>query len=241
MRCTKKQIGNQFILYDANYLEDPDSISFDKDEWRRRNAITGSAQGRGTTIFIKHEGRELVLRHYQRGGMVARFLTDQYLWMGLHNTRVWQEWHLLTKLRQLGLPVPVPVTARVIRRGLFYTADIITQRLEHTITLIDSLSRQKMGENHWQRLGAILRQFHDNGIYHADLNASNILLNTDNEFFLLDFDRGYQRKPLQRWQQANLARLKRSLDKTSKLVTDFYFCEQDWQYLLKGHEEGGTL
>ena len=64
----------------------------------------------------------------------------------------------------------------------------------------------------WAAIGRCIRRFHDYGLCHADLNAHNILLRGDREVFLIDFDRCARRQPGM-WRDANLARLRRSLDK----------------------------
>jgi len=176
--------------------------------------------------------------------MVARFVKDRYIWRGLSQTRAWREWHLLAELWEKKLPVPQPVAARVLRLGLFYRADILMCRIPKSETLADSLMESAMAVSLWQKLGQMLRNFHAAGVFHADLNARNILLDGQENFHLIDFDRGRLRKPDRRWQQANILRLKRSLakfsDKAEKQQTRFYFSESDWQALLQGYD-GNSL
>ena len=45
-------------------------------------ACTPSTGGRGAACFIEADGRNLVLRHYRRGGLIARLSADRYLWRG---------------------------------------------------------------------------------------------------------------------------------------------------------------
>ncbi|HVF34656.1 MAG TPA: lipopolysaccharide kinase InaA family protein, partial [Candidatus Saccharimonadia bacterium] len=61
--------------------------------------------------------------------------------------------------------------------------------------------------------GDTIRRFHDAGVWHADLNAHNVLRDEAGAFWLLDFDRGWLAPPRERWRRANLARLERSLRK----------------------------
>ncbi len=69
-----------------------------------------------------------------------------------------------------------------------------------------------MGLSTWAAIGRCLRRFQDYGLCHSDLNAHNILLRGEEEVFLIDFDNGRRRGP-GLWRDANLARLRRSLDK----------------------------
>jgi 3-deoxy-D-manno-octulosonic acid kinase len=177
-----------------------------------------------------------VLRHYWRGGKVALLSRDRYLWTGLEHTRAWREWKLTHHLRVLGLPVPVPVAARVVRGLLTCTSDLITQKIEHTRTLADVLRERALPADAWQRLGATLRRFHSAGVRHDDINVSNILVHDDGGFHVIDFDKAALVAP-GAWQEANLARFRRSLDKRVALspVGSFAFSEANWNALRTGY------
>ncbi len=239
MQAVEKTENEQHILYDAEAVANPELLGFEAEYWAERSAIVGFAEGRGTTFFIQFDGQDYVLRHYRRGGQIARLSPDRYLWTGLRRTRAWREWHLLARMRELGLPVPRPIAVRVRRQGLTYRADIMTQRISQTVTLTDTLERHALDEGYWIALGHLLRLFHRHGIWHADLNANNILLDQGGRFYLIDFDRGRQRRPARRWQQANLQRLRRSLLKQQARAPQFHFADADWQALLQGYSSAG--
>ncbi len=235
MKLITEYTKSEHILYDADCIENPAELGFTSQNWAARSEITGFAEGRGTTFFVQHGGQDYVLRHYLRGGLIARWLNDRYLWTGLSRTRAWREWHMLAAMREKRLPVPAPVAARVQRKGVFYCADIMTLRIHQSQTLSDCLSQKPLNKEYWLALGKILRRFHELGVYHADLNANNILLDADKGFHLIDFDRGYFRKPAAGWQQANLARLRRSLDKIGAGLISFNFEEDNWQDMLQSY------
>jgi len=231
--------NSDYILYDAEHIENPEMLGFDAKYWAERSAIIGFAEGRGTTFFIQYAGRDYVLRHFRRGGLIARYFEDEYIWTGLRYTRAWREWHLLAYMREIGLPVPQPVACRVSRKGLLYKADIMTRRIMNANTLVDELSRQPLAEGYWVALGSLIRRFHLKGIWHADLNANNVMLDTGGRFHLIDFDRGRNRKINQKWQSGNLRRLKRSLLKLKNKHEHFYFDESDWSKLISGYQSDG--
>src|SRR5690606_5957198 len=133
-------------------------------------------------------------RHYRRGGIFGPWLVDRYLWLGLVRTRAVREWTLLAELYGQGLPVPRPVAVRVCRTGLCYRADIVTERIAPAESLAERLAREPLSASGWRAIGACIRRFHDAGIWHADLNAHNVLLTADGPH-LLDFDRGRRRRP----------------------------------------------
>lgn len=220
-----------YILYDADRLSKIDDAWFEPERLRAAQRLTGEARGRGTTWFCTGAGLSLVLRHYRRGGWLAGVLGDRYLWCGLRRSRAWREWRLLAHLYERGLPVPAPVAARVQRRGPWYTADLLTQRIENTETLAQRLCSAAVSESQWSAIGAAVRVLHGAGADHADLNAHNILLGADGRVYVIDFDKGRLRVPPAAgtaWPARNLARLRRSLDKLSGEHAGFAFAESDW-------------
>lgn len=229
--------GRHHILYDQDIFTGVEPDWFDVEWWRKRQALVAEAQGRGTTWMVRHGEAELVLRHYRRGGMVAALLQDRYLWSGLENTRAWREWQLLAFMHKQDLPVPAPVAAQVVQTGLFYRADLITRRIDGAVSLFQYLSICPVSTVAplWRRVGECIRRFHRCGICHADLNAHNILLDGQGRVFLIDFDRGEQRAS-GGWEQANLKRLQRSLDKLQSGQPNMLYSEESWESLLQGYE-----
>ncbi|MFO7603004.1 MAG: 3-deoxy-D-manno-octulosonic acid kinase [Gammaproteobacteria bacterium] len=227
-----EQAQQSIMLYDPQWAGQISAAWFQARYWQ--GAAEPTPAGRGRSYFIICGAQACVLRHYQRGGLVARLFTDQYLWTGLEQTRPWREWRLLTRMYEQGLPVPKPVAAHVQRQGFYYRGDILLERIVDALPLSRCLQDGALPPHQWQAIGRCIRWFHRQGIYHADLNAHNILLR-DAEVFLIDFDKGEQR-PAGRWCQGNLRRLQRSLTKLANQHPCFAFNVQDWQYLLTGYD-----
>jgi 3-deoxy-D-manno-octulosonic acid kinase len=224
------------MLYDTACCGQPDERLFARDHWRARDALEEAAGGRGTVAFIHHGGRRWVLRHYRRGGLVARLLGDRYLWTGADRTRSFREWRLLRELRAAGLPVPVPVAARYERCGVFYRADLLTEELPTRRTLAQALSEAPLDAGAWRAIGACIARLHAHGVHHADLNAHNLLLGDHGEVYVLDFDRG-RRRSRGSWEQDVLDRLGRSLRKVTTGMPSGRFDDESWQALLAGLED----
>jgi 3-deoxy-D-manno-octulosonic acid kinase len=220
------------ILYDAARLRKPDPAMFSRDYWRSRGALEEFAGGRGTVSFLHTQEGDWVLRHYRRGGFAARVSQDRYLWIGANATRSFREWRLLAELHRRGLPVPAPIAAFYARHGATYRADIITARLANSRTLAQVIETQSLPPAVWHRIGETIARFHAAGVHHADLNASNIMVE-DSEIYLLDFDRGRMRAR-GRWEAEVVARLKRSLDKLKATKSQARFTQDDWSALLAG-------
>ncbi len=139
-------------------------------------------------------------------------------------------------MRELELPVPAPVAASCVRHGMFYRADLITLQLDNVVTLADYLLESECNESGWAAVGSCIRRFHDASVYHADLNARNILLDAEsNRVYLIDFDKGAMRYLGDSWKASNLARLHRSLKKFKTLNKVFHFNQHDWDALLHGY------
>lgn len=232
----RKDLTGGAMLYDASRVGNVTAAWFDAGYWRERGEIEGEARGRGTAHFIRSGGKHYVLRHYRRGGLVARVMRDRYLWRGEAETRAFRECQLLYHLHRAGLPVPAPIAARYRRHGLFYTADLVTERLLDSESLASLLRRRGIPILGWITIGRCLRMFHDLGVCHADLNAHNILLVADDLVYLLDFDRGRLLRPGM-WCDGNLVRLRRSLEKITYGLPPEHFSEADWHGLLDGYRQ----
>ncbi len=206
-----ERFAHSMVLFDRSLVDAVTPDWFTVEHWA--SSVTPTAAGRGASWFVADADRELVLRHYCRGGLIARLSRDRYVFMGAARTRSFAEWRLLAVMAAQGLPVPRPLAAHYRRHGLRYSADILLERLDHVSTLAASLTDAGID---WAAVGHCIRRFHDAGIWHADLNAHNILLNQrgGEPVYLIDFDRGRRRDP-GRWSEANLERLKRSLRKLS--------------------------
>ena len=224
------------IWFDAGVIKQVTDDWFEPEYWRAKNKITGSAEGRGTTFFIHHNTLQMVLRHYRRGGLIGRFVDDQYCFTGLHRTRAWRELHLLNKLQDLGLPAPRPLAARVTKSLGMYRADIITEKIPGAVDMHNMLCKKPMSSELWTEMGATIAKFHINQIYHHDLNIHNVMVDEDNRFWLIDFDKCEQRTG-EKWKVSNLDRLRRSLDKERGKHPDYAFEQGCWDALLQGYNQ----
>jgi len=221
------------MLYDASRSGQLDGRIFDHKHWRERGSLQETAGGRGTIAFVHDGERRWVLRHYRRGGLVARLADDAYFWTGEERTRAFREWRLLQSLVQARLPVPTPIAARYERSGLLYRADLITAELPTRLTAAQALVAGPITADGWRAIGTAVGQLHAHGVHHADLNAHNLLLGPTGAVYVVDFDRGRIRSR-GRWERAVLARLHRSFVKVTTGLPPDRFGETQWRLLLEG-------
>ncbi len=224
------------IIYDGDIFGEISDDNFKPDNWPDSSAVTGGlrSSGRGNTTVVRGDEGEFVLRHFMRGGLAGRFVTDRYFWLGEGATRAFSEWRLLSELMAMELPAPRPAAARYIRSGLTYKADLLTVLIPDVIPLSDRIATLPCTEEFWQKLGSEIAPFHKAGVFHADLNAYNIQIDKDDKVWLVDFDRGRLRQP-GTWQQENLGRLHRSLQKIKGLDPRLYYSESSWEQFLEGY------
>jgi 3-deoxy-D-manno-octulosonic acid kinase len=223
------------MLYDASLAGHADESLFDPERWRRRGTVEQQPGGRGSITYLRDAAHRWVLRHYRRGGAVARLLDDRYLFSGAERTRAFREWRLLHELAARSLPAPRPVAARYVRSGLFYRADLLTVELPTRLTLAAALREGALDPRRWADVGRCIGAFHAQGVRHADLNAHNVVLGPTREVYLLDFDRG---RIVRRgaWEAAVLARLERSLRKMTRDLPADHFGLPQWEQLLAGYD-----
>ena len=225
---------NQVCWFAEGAFRDPTSQLFEPAWWQNNRQVVGTSIGRGVTWFVKDESRHLVLRHYYRGGMVGKVVRDRFWFEGVESSRAMAEYTLLAKLCELGLPVPRPFGARMAKQGPFYRADILIERIRGAKDMVALLKQGPVASEVWYKIGQTVRQLHDAGVYHADLNSHNLLLDQDEKVWVIDFDKGAIRSPGE-WQKGNLERLLRSFNKESQLHTSFHFVPDNWQTLMNGY------
>jgi 3-deoxy-D-manno-octulosonic acid kinase len=243
----------------GNLPQDAAESLFDPEFWRARAELLEVTGGRGSSWFIASGARQWALRHFRRGGFIARWSEDGYVWAGEDRVRAFAEWRLLDLLWQRGLPVPKPVAARYSRAGFCYRCDLITQRIVDAEPLSAALARSALREPLWRAIGATVARLHGAGVDHADLNAHNILVGVKDVTLgvndvtvsvkdvrvgvkdtvsVIDFDRGRLRAQ-GAWSARNLWRLRRSLAKITRDLPPGRYSDETWAWLMAGYKAAG--
>jgi 3-deoxy-D-manno-octulosonic acid kinase len=161
---------------------------------------------------------------------------DQYWFSGWHNTRSFQEFSLLSKLIAANVNVPRPLAAMAVRSGLYYRADLLSEKIANAQDLVAILQSGALEKQAYRRIGAEIRAMHDVGVNHTDLNIHNLLIDDQNKVWIIDFDKCAE-QPGESWKQDNLSRLKRSFEKELGRF-QIHWQPHDFDALLAGYEQG---
>jgi len=198
------------ILADARVSGQVSADWFSPGWWRSQDAVKRQMGGRGQALLVDTPVGSLVLRRFQRGGLAAQLSRDRYLNLGSERSRAFEEFRVLSTLKQLGLPVPTPVAAIHEPTGPFYRAGLLTRLIPEARELAELAPG--LSSRQWLDLAATLKQFFAAGLHHPDLNARNLLLDAQGCWHLLDFDKA-QLRDKKVDSQVMRKRLERSLEK----------------------------
>ncbi|WP_322997353.1 3-deoxy-D-manno-octulosonic acid kinase [Castellaniella sp.] len=177
---------------------------------QRADAKPVAEGGRQAAWFVAGEHGPAVLRHYRRGGLRARLGPDGYAWLGQARVRAFAEVRVLAHLQAAGVLVPQPLGAAYWRLGLFYRTAILIARIDGAQALASRLDQADP-----LAVATAIRAMHRAGVWHADLNAYNILFDSQGRVWLIDFDRARLGVVPEAQQYKNLLRLRRSLVKVA--------------------------
>lgn len=227
--------GNLRIWYDAELLNEPADRAFDINFWQQNNAVIGSAQGRGTTWFVQTQTIQAALRHYRRGGLFGKIVSDQYWFTGWESTRSYAEFKLLQNLAEAGVNVPRPIAARVERSGVIYRADLLSEKIADAKDVVSLLQTQALTTEQYHAIGREIAKMHQAQVNHTDLNIHNLLLDKSDRVWIIDFDKCYQQTGSD-WQQHNLDRLLRSFRK-EKNKRAIHWQDNEFKHLLAGYNQ----
>ena len=132
---------------------------------------------------------EAVVRPYRRGGVVERF-NERHYFLG---ERAFAELVTTHRLWRRGAPVPEALAAVQRKRGIAYTACLVTRRVPRCIPASHALRGRSAAEvdGILEAMGRAVRALHQAGGRHADLNAHNLLVpeERDGAVKVIDLDR----------------------------------------------------
>jgi len=188
------------------------------------------------SIALEH-GKRMVFRQYSHGGLLRPITGNLYFF----GARSFGELALTEEIRSCGISTISPIGA--IHHRLFpgfYQAYFLSLEVPNALDLIQyfrEIQVQPPRENLSSKrkilrsAGLLIRQFHQAGFFHGDLQLKNILIDGD-RVLLIDFDRSYREKSLSlKKQMRNLLRLNRSAEKWKRLGLPITQMDR-WRFFL---------
>ena len=195
------------------------------------NKLIPLSGGRNKIFLFKlNTNSSVLIKQYSHGGISEKFFPKLYF---LSN-RFLHEFYMYINILKDNLPVPEYLGGFWSKKLGFYKCGVITDYIPETYTLEELLKNNFFSiEEKYDILikcGKIIKNMHDIGIFHNDLQIRNLLIDSKNKsVFLIDFDNAKKITTFNNYYRSqNLLRLKRSFIKRG-ISTDFF------NILLKGY------
>jgi 3-deoxy-D-manno-octulosonic acid kinase len=144
--------------------------------------------GRGTAYAIRIHDHAWLVRHYRRGGALARLLGDRYARFA--SGRALRELNVSAAARRAGIPTPEVVAAVTYPAGAFARFDIAVTWIDDALDLAAVLFAESRRDIDAEiaKAATLIRTLCERGLQHADLNLKNILTEPGGAY-VVDLDR----------------------------------------------------
>ncbi|MFC1734985.1 lipopolysaccharide kinase InaA family protein [Candidatus Hydrogenedentota bacterium] len=180
---------------------------------------SGEAVGRAPVRLLCISGSEpcmAVVRKYRRGGLFGKLVSDTYF----IGARPHDELVVTAHAERSGAPVPRVLAAVKFRKAIGYGGFLVTEEIARSEQLPTRWKAAKSRSEQCSLIRATaraVRQLHDTGIYHADLQLKNILISEDGNAHIIDCDRARVVDPSDVFSRVrNLLRFLRSARKAAR-------------------------
>ncbi len=215
--------GKVFTLLKDNYKNDLLKQGVDDPKTFLMNSSQTLHYHRGRTLHPSvslGDDKRMVFRRYSHGGLLRAITGSLYCF----GARSFRELAITEEIRSCGIPTVEPIGAihQVTGFPIFYRAYLLTLEVFGAVNAIQYLEEIRESSNqdtlrHKRKMirlsGLLLRQFHQFGFFHRDLQLKNILVAGD-RILIIDFDRSYRKRILPTAARLrNLLRLNRSVEK----------------------------
>lgn len=188
------------------------------------NQLIPLSGGRNNIFLFKlSTNSSALIKQYSHGGISGRIFPQYYFF----SNRFLHEFYIYINILKNILPVPEYLGGYWSKKLGLYKCGIITEYIPDTYTLEEFLNNNFFSvEEKYDILikcGKIIKNMHDIGIFHNDLQIRNLIISSTNKsVFLIDFDNAKQIPIFNNYYRSqNLLRLKRSFIKRG-ISTNFF-------------------
>jgi len=206
---TKESEQNTYGRFHLLYAREPTHLPQLIQELFKARVMEG--RGRGGVRMLTFNGRRLISRHYQHGGILRAFTRDLFF----SHTRGIREVEILTYLTDRGFPVVEPFCLVEERGVLFRRLYLFTLYEENRGDVLDYLKhaspRNRM--RIIKELATLLWRLARLNVYHPDLHIQNILVSPERGLVFLDFDKARIQEMTHKDVEKMLWRLNRYVEK----------------------------
>ncbi len=151
----------------------------------------------------------VVVKHYRRGGWLSHLIKATYFNWGKPRCRI--EYEQMQIGISAGVRAPEPI-AYAYRGTLLYRAWLVTKEIKNQKSLAQlSLEDPDRAEVLIRPLSDQVNRLIENAILHTDFHPGNVLVNDQDEIYLIDFDKSgpykgrrkdLRQRYLKRWRRA---------------------------------------
>lgn len=197
-------------------------------------SLEGHREGRTKhPVYLDDQGSLLMWKRCLRGGWLSHLIKDRH-WNPM---RFVTEMKLCQQVNQSGIPTSKILAVAASRAGIGFRVELLIELETGVQTLLELLGDPAVSSEQRQLFldstSDTIRDFHEHGWLHGDLNLMNVLLQKTGEeeykAFLVDLDPGGLGPAANRL--SNLTRLVRSYRKSRTLGTPSLFPGEGFRFL----------
>ncbi|HPW69052.1 MAG: lipopolysaccharide kinase InaA family protein [Desulfomonilia bacterium] len=151
--------------------------------------VLGTDTGLSGRASIRTMEPGLVIRTLTHGGALRNVFKARFLTLNRSLQELQSSAHLISQ----GIPTPEIVGMRFRKNGLFYAMEIISRMIPESVDLLAFLEQcPDDGSAVIRKTGALIRAIHRARVYHADLHVKNIVLDKEQNPWIIDLDNAYR-------------------------------------------------
>ncbi|MDD7473183.1 MAG: lipopolysaccharide kinase InaA family protein [Bdellovibrionota bacterium] len=183
----KQKVG-KIKIYSKQMLEDEELLSLYKLLKTKIHGARSATNQGGSVVKGDIGSMKVVVKHYRRGG-VLHFINKHYYLSTFTASRAKREFEFLELVKRKGVNAPTPI-AYAIKGGFVYRNWLATKEIENTFDLCFLKENDFIKiEKYTKELARQIKILIKNKIFHVDLHPGNVIVDENENLYILDFDK----------------------------------------------------